>query len=237
MHPTQRPILALTLGDPAGVGPEIILKTLQHEAVYAQCRPLVIGDRRILERAAQVVGGPFAGYDLVRRPEQGHYEPGRVVLIDLHNADPAECPVGEVRAASGRAAVEAVFAAADLAMAGEAAAVVTAPLNKAAMSLAGFEASGHTELLAARTGARDVSMLLVGDRLRVIHVSTHVALAEAIRRVTAAIGTAEAPMRYMLGEKYITAMGKLADSQNAKTVIIPADWQETLRGVLGRDRG
>jgi 4-phospho-D-threonate 3-dehydrogenase / 4-phospho-D-erythronate 3-dehydrogenase len=181
-----RPILAITLGDPAGIGPEIILKALAVEEVFAQCRPLVIGDARILERAAECVGTGALTIEPVARPRDGHYLPGTLPLLDLHNAVPGDCPVGQVSAASGRAAVEYIFRACDLAMAAEVDAVVTAPLNKAAMNLAGFHYAGHTELLTERTGAEKVSMLLVGPKLRVVHVSTHVGLDEAIRRVTRA---------------------------------------------------
>jgi 4-hydroxythreonine-4-phosphate dehydrogenase len=109
--------------------------------------------------------------------------PGVVSLVDLHNADPAAIPPGQVSAAAGDAAVDYVLYACDLAMAGTADAVVTAPLNKEAMNLAGHHFAGHTELLAERTGAEKVSMLLTGPNLRVVHVSTHVSLEEAIRRV------------------------------------------------------
>ena len=109
---------------------------------------------------------------------------GTLPLLDLHNAAPEDCPVGQVSAAAGRAAVEYVFRACDLAMGSMVDAVVTPPLNKAAMNLAGFQYAGHTELLADRTHAGKVSMLLVGPTLRVVHVSTHVSLEEAIRRVT-----------------------------------------------------
>ncbi len=102
----------------------------------------------------------------------------------MENAPPDRIPVGEESAAAGAAAVEYVFRACDLAMAGEVDAVVTAPLNKAAMHLAGFDYAGHTELLTERTGAKRVSMLLIGPNLRIVHVSTHVALEEAIARVT-----------------------------------------------------
>lgn len=174
------------MGDPAGIGPEIVLKTLAHEDVYPRCRPLVIGDRRILERAARWVGHDAGNvrFDVVDDPAEGRYEPEHVTLIDLHNADPADCTPGEVRSAAGRAAVEYVFRACDLAMAGSVDAMVTAPLNKAAMNQAGFSYAGHTELLAERTDTLNVKMLLIGPKLRVIHVSTHVSLQEAIRRVT-----------------------------------------------------
>ncbi len=172
------------MGDPAGVGPEIILKTCAQPEVQAGCRLLVIGDRRIFDRAAAFPGIAPVPVETVSSAGAGRYAPGTLTLLDLANADPAEIPIGQISAQAGRAAVEYVFTACDLATSGAAAAVVTAPLNKAAMHRAGFTFPGHTELLAERTGAKKVSMLLVGPRLRVIHVSTHVSLAEAIRRVT-----------------------------------------------------
>jgi 4-hydroxythreonine-4-phosphate dehydrogenase len=180
----HRPLLALTLGDPAGIGPEIVLKALQHAEVHGLCRPLVVGDRRILERASAWVGAPPLGYAAAGDPAAGQYQPGQVTLLDLNNAAPEACPLGQVSAPAGKAAVEYVFAACDLALAGRVDAVVTAPLNKAAMNLAGFRYAGHTELLTQRTGAKKVSMLLVGPKLRVMHVSTHVALAEAVGLAT-----------------------------------------------------
>ena len=183
----NRPRLAITLGDPAGIGPEVVLKALQHREVFAACRPIVVGDRGVLDRAA-------AWLDIRPRYERivdiggGSYGEGTVPLLDLANVELAETPVGEVSAGAGRAAVEYVMRACDLAMAGQVEAVVTAPLNKEAMHRAGFLYPGHTELLAERTGAERVSMLLVGPNLRVVHVSTHVALEEAIRRVNAGRG-------------------------------------------------
>ena len=182
MSAASRPLLAITMGDPAGIGPEIVLKALAHREIYERCRPFVLGDRRILERAGPWVNSQL-GFDVVEQPAAGRYEHGQVTLLDLRNAAPSECPVGEVSSAAGRAAVEYVFAGCDLAMEQLADAVVTAPLNKAAMNQAGFRYAGHTELLTERTGAQRVSMLLVGPTLRVVHVSTHVSLLEAIRRV------------------------------------------------------
>jgi 4-phospho-D-threonate 3-dehydrogenase / 4-phospho-D-erythronate 3-dehydrogenase len=184
MSQDPRPLLAITMGDPAGIGPEVVVKALTHAAVFETCRPLVIGDRRILARAAARVGLGAPAFEPVSRPAEGRFAPGTLPLLDLANADPAEIAPGRLAAAAGKAAVEYVFRACDLTVAGEADAVVTAPLNKEAMHLAGFRYPGHTELLTERTGAKRVSMLLVGEALRVVHVSTHVALAEAIRRVT-----------------------------------------------------
>lgn len=180
----NRPLLAITLGDPAGIGPEVIVKALRHADVYEQCRPLVLGDQRILVRAMSWIREVNLTFDVVTDPDQGQYQAGVITLLDLQNADPAAIQPGRVSAAAGRAAVEYVLRACDMTMAGETDAVVTAPLNKEAMNLAGYHYAGHTELLADRTGAEKVSMLLTGPKLRVVHVSTHVALSEAIRRVT-----------------------------------------------------
>ena len=138
----------------------------------------------MLERAAAWVGQMSPVFESITEPAVGTYRAGTIPVLDLANADPADVPVGVESAAGGRAAVEVVFRACDLTMAGETAAVVTAPLNKAAMHMAGFTYPGHTELLAERTGAGKITMLLTGPNLRIVHVSMHVGLVEAIARVT-----------------------------------------------------
>jgi 4-hydroxythreonine-4-phosphate dehydrogenase len=170
------------MGDPAGVGPEIVLKALQNPDVHQHCRPVVVGDRWILERAAAWVGIQ-PKFEVITAPANGDFDSGMLTLIDLHNAPPEDCPVGEVSAAGGKAAVAYVQQACDLALAGEVAAIVTAPLNKESINLGGFSYPGHTELLKERTNAKQVTMLLVGPDLRVVHVSTHVPLAQAIELV------------------------------------------------------
>ena len=172
------------MGDPSGIGPEIVLKALDRDSVRCVCLPLVIGDRRILDRAGAWLAASRARNESTSSPRDGRTSPSKLELLDLHNAAPDECPPGQVSAASGRAAVEYVTKACDMAMAGEVDAMATAPLNKEAMRLAGYPYAGHTELLAQRTGATNVGMLLASRQLRVIHVSTHIPLDEAIRRVT-----------------------------------------------------
>ena len=144
----MRPLLAITMGDPAGVGPEIVVKALCHDEVFAQCRPLVIGDGRMLYRAASWLGieDEFE-YELLAEPSAGSYQPGVISLLNLDNADPALIAPGILNAAAGQAAVDSVFRACDLAMDGAVDAIVTAPLNKEAMFLAGHNYAGHTELL------------------------------------------------------------------------------------------
>src|SRR5262245_43564673 len=129
MSNDDRPLLAITMGDPAGIGPEVALKALRHAGVYSHCRPLLIGDRRILDRAAAWLDRPALGYEIVDEPAEGRYAAGMVALLDLGNAAPEACPTGQVGAAAGRAAVEYVFRACDLALASTVDAVVTAPLN------------------------------------------------------------------------------------------------------------
>ena len=111
MQHGTRPLLAITMGDPAGVGPEVVLKALDHPEVYERCRPLVIGDRRILERAAAWLDQSPLNYDLVDDPVYGSYQAGAISVLDPANADPQACPPGQVSAPAGRAAVEYVFTA------------------------------------------------------------------------------------------------------------------------------
>jgi 4-hydroxythreonine-4-phosphate dehydrogenase len=184
MEQTVLPTLAITMGDPSGIGPEIVLKALAYASVHRKCRPLVVGDRRILNRAASWLNALPAPIDSVASAPAARFPPGALSLLDLQNADPRECLPGQVSAPSGQAAVAYVEVACDLAMAGDVDGMVTAPLNKEAIRLAGSPYAGHTELLASRTGSERVGMLLAGPQLRVIHVSTHVSLQEAIRRVT-----------------------------------------------------
>jgi 4-phospho-D-threonate 3-dehydrogenase / 4-phospho-D-erythronate 3-dehydrogenase len=181
----DRPLLAITIGDPAGIGPEITLGALADLELFERCRPLVVGDARILQRAAGWLGIEPV-FEIVDRPADGRYAPGTVPLLDMGNAAPDDCPPGEVTSAAGNAAVQYVFRGCDLAMDGAVDGIVTGPINKASINAAGHHYAGHTELLAERTSADRVSMLLTSERLKVVHVSTHVGLAEAIERVTPA---------------------------------------------------
>lgn len=179
----QRPLLAITMGDPAGIGPEIIIKTLKHANIFDHCRPLVVGDQRIFERAFHFNDIGELPLEIIEQPKAGHFQAGTLPLFDLACADPDKCKVGEVSVAAGAAAVECVLKACDLALEKAVDAVVTTPLNKAAMNLAGYAYAGHTEIFKERTGAQKVTMMLTGGALRVVHVSTHVSLQEAVERV------------------------------------------------------
>ena len=171
----RRPIVAVTMGDPAGVGPEIIVKACAEEAVVRTSRPVVIGSAAVMREAIELVGAPLQLHPVTRIAECGWAE-GALECLDLGNVDVGTLPRRAVSAAAGRAAYEYIVKA--VALTGERSvdAIVTAPVNKEALAAAGVRHSGHTEILAELSGTRDFAMLLMGRELRVIHVTTHVAL-------------------------------------------------------------
>ena len=173
------PRVAVTLGDPAGVGPEIIAKTFA-EPDFEKNQAVVIGDEAILERAINLLDLTL-NLNVISRPDEGDFVPGVVDLIPASDL-PDDLPFGELDERAGAAAFEYVKRATDLALKGEVRAVCTAPLNKEAMHLGGYKYPGHTEILAELTDTKDYAMMLVAEDLRVIHVSTHVSLKEAIER-------------------------------------------------------
>ena len=175
------PPVAVTLGDPAGVGPEIIVKTFAEPEFARDNRAVVVGDARILERAVELLELDLR-VNVVESPGKGLFEPGTVDLVPVGEL-PEDLPFGELDARAGAAAFEYVRRAIELALNGEVAAICTAPLNKEAMHLGGYKYPGHTEILADLTGTKDYAMMLVADDLKVIHVSTHISLKEAIERV------------------------------------------------------
>jgi 4-hydroxythreonine-4-phosphate dehydrogenase len=177
----SRPIIAITMGDPAGVGPEIIMKSLAHADLYDRCRPLVIGDLERLRQAGKIVGVSLT-FNAVEKPADGKYKAGTVDVIDIAVV-PADLPFGKLSPVAGEAAFRFVERAAKLAMSGEADAICTAPLNKEALQSAGHKFPGHTEMLAHLTGTKEVSMLLSAPNLRVIHVTTHLGLIDAIAKI------------------------------------------------------
>ncbi len=178
----EKPFIAISMGDPAGIGPEICLKALPHPDVLETCRPVVVGDRRMLEAIGPKLTRPPTIHS-IERPSEGRFHPGILNVIDLRNADPAEIPWGQVSRQAGQAAFEYVLHATDLTMTGQTQALVTAPFQKEAINLAGHHYAGHTELLTDLTRAPSHAMMLAVGRFRVAHVAGHVALREACDRV------------------------------------------------------
>jgi 4-hydroxythreonine-4-phosphate dehydrogenase len=179
----NRPVIGITAGDPAGIGPEIILSALSDPRLYKLCKPLVIGDIGILA-AAKKCSGSALKLISVSSPSKGLFIPGNVDILSISGLDSADISWGNPTLRTGKAMVEYVIAAIDMAIKKEIAAVVTCPINKMAMNMAGFNYKGHTELIAERTGTRDFVMMLAGDRLKVSLVTIHIPLSKVPLSIT-----------------------------------------------------
>jgi 4-phospho-D-threonate 3-dehydrogenase / 4-phospho-D-erythronate 3-dehydrogenase len=175
------PTIAITMGDASGIGPEIIMKALSRPQVQERCRPLVIGDAQRLRTAGEIVRVPL-GVNSLDDPARARFAQGTVECVDL-KLIPRDHPFGQVSPLSGEAAYRYIERAVKIVEAGQAQAICTAPLSKEALHAAGHKYPGHTELLAALTGTPEVSMMLVAPKLRVIHVTTHIGLLDAIERI------------------------------------------------------
>jgi 4-hydroxythreonine-4-phosphate dehydrogenase len=172
------PILGITMGDAAGVGPEIIDKALAKKEFYDIARPIVIGDASVIEDALKVAKVKV-DINSVKDISEAKYEHGTIEVIDLKNIQLSELKMGQVQAMAGKASVKYVEKAVEMALENKIDAIVTAPLNKEAMNLAGYDYAGHTEILAHLTKTKDYAMMLVAGQLRVIHVTTHVSMRDA----------------------------------------------------------
>jgi 4-hydroxythreonine-4-phosphate dehydrogenase len=177
-----RPLIGISVGDPAGIGPEITAKALSLAEVYDICRPLVVAERGMMRDAVR-----FSGLDgeihAVSSPGDGLYNLGTIDVLDMRNIDAKSLKHKIVSSECGRASFEYVKKVIELAMSGEIDATVTGPINKEAINRAGFHYSGHTEIYADLTHTKDYAMMLTHEHFRVIHVSTHVSLREACDRV------------------------------------------------------
>jgi len=175
---TQLPIVGITMGDPASIGPEIAIKALLHEKIYSICRPLLVGDAGVFNDIISRLK-LNAKINPVQKVSDAKFEFGTIDVFDLHNVELDKLVFGEISAMAGAASYEAVKKVIDLAMAGEIDATVTGPINKKSINEAGHHFAGHTEIYAHHTGTKKYAMLLVEDNLKVIHVSTHVSLRQA----------------------------------------------------------
>lgn len=175
------PIIAITMGDPAGIGPEVIMKALALDDVRKICRPLVVGDAERLRQAGRILKSDLA-VEALDEAAKADFASRAVQCIDLKLV-PADLPFGRVSPIAGEAAYRYIEKAVEIIQAGGAAAICTAPLSKEALHAAGHKFPGHTELLAHLTGTPEVSMMLVSPKLRVIHVTTHIGLIDAIAKI------------------------------------------------------
>lgn len=177
----NRPRIALTMGDPAGVGPEVCLRALASAEVAQACVPIVFGDIRTLSLCAEVTGLP-APPQVVDPSELGSV--GAPAVVDLGSLSTAEFEPGRISASTGRAAYAYVNRAIDAALAGDVAAVATAPLNKEAMHLAGIDFPGHTEIFASRTNSARSCMMQYSEEITCTFVTVHVGYREVPELLT-----------------------------------------------------
>ena len=182
-----KPILAITMGDPAGIGPEIIVKALQLPRIWRICRPLVVGHTSVFDRITRSMKVP-----LTPTPVSGHdssdssnlFRPGHLPLFDPFRASVRPVRMGRPSAIGGQMAVTCIQSAVKLAEAGCVRGIVTAPINKKAMHLAGHHFPGHTEMLAHLTKAKESGMLIMGGPLKIVFATTHLPLRDVSRVLT-----------------------------------------------------
>lgn len=178
----KKELLAVTMGDPAGVGSEIIVKALSHVEVYQKCIPVVIGDKEALKDAIRFCNLPIE-LNEIDDVSEAVGEFGKIDYINMNFLEPNSWEYKKVSAKCGEASFQYVVYGIKLAMEHKVAAVVTAPINKESINMAGHDYSGHTEIFADYTDTKEFAMLLASRTLHVIHVSTHVSLREACDRV------------------------------------------------------
>ena len=179
----MKPIIGITMGDPAGIGPEIITKTLGNPAVYKMCKPLVFADAQVMRAATEIAGSTLAVHS-VSAVGEALFEYGAIDVFDLKNVDMTTLEYGKISANAGNAAFESIRKVIDCALNAEIDATVTAPINKESINRAGHHFAGHTEIYAHFTNTKKYAMLLTDDVLRVIHATTHVPLREACEMIT-----------------------------------------------------
>lgn len=172
------PVLAITMGDPASIGPEIGVKALLQENIHAICRPLLVGDAAVFQQIIDKLQLK-AKLNAVSKVADARFELGTIDVYDLNITDISKLEFGKIDAMCGEASFQAVKKAIELAMAGEVDGTVTGPINKKSINEAGHHFAGHTEIYAHYTGTKKYAMLLVEDHINVIHVSTHVSLRQA----------------------------------------------------------
>lgn len=180
---TERPVLAVTMGDPAGIGPEIAVRALLDPQVRMVSRSFLIGDARMFRRALDVCGLP-AVLHRIDGPGALPDAPGMIGVLHQDTADPAQVRMGEVQALGGEAAYAAIRSAIALAMAGRVDGVATTPINKESLKAANIPFIGHTEMFAEHTGAHEEMTMFTIGGLKIFFLTRHVSLVQACRLIT-----------------------------------------------------
>ena len=170
----DKPYVGLTMGDPCGIGPEVVIKALIHSKIYEWCNPVIIGNAASLRETVKMLDIDMVINHISETDiEMSKVSPNAASVIDIGNLNYEDVTIGEINPGCGKAAMEWVSHAGRLAMRGAIGGIATAPLNKEAASLAGYEAIGHMELLQELTGSKTVATMLIAKNLRVVHLTTH----------------------------------------------------------------
>jgi 4-hydroxythreonine-4-phosphate dehydrogenase len=177
------PKVVIPMGDPTGIGPEIIVKVLSDKSTFRFCRPIVLGDRKIMERAIRLLNSTLKVNEM-ETIEEKEYKKGMLNLVNFSDINTDKMEFGAPTESCGRAMVKYVEEAVGLVLAGRIDAITTAPISKKALSDAGYSYPGHTELLAELTGSNEYVMMLAGDRLKVTLVTIHCGLREVFHFLT-----------------------------------------------------
>ena len=175
------PLITITMGDPAGIGPEIILRSLSRDDIYRVCRPLILGDTGALRMVSKDAGSP--SFHVISSPSEVTGRPGVIDVMPVSDLKEDSLTPGHPTLHGGRAMVDYIVKAVELTRSTQVSAMVTCPINKELMRQAGYRFDGHTELLAHLTHTKDYAMMLAGDRLRVSFVTIHCALREVPQRL------------------------------------------------------
>lgn len=178
----KRPVIGITIGDPAGIGPEIVLKALRNEEVYKSCKPLVIGNIAVLRKIEEAIGTGLT-INAISEPEEAKYSYGVVDVISHADVDTTALEYGKIQAQAGAAAYEFIKKAVELAKAKKLDAIATAPINKEAIKAAKIDYIGHTEMLAGLTNTADPLTMFQVHNMRVFFLTRHVSLMDACRLV------------------------------------------------------
>lgn len=182
LTPHVKPIIGITMGDAAGIGPEVIAKALSQREIYKICRPIVIGEAGVMTKALEIAKVQLK-INPIKEVSESKFKHGTIDVLDLENIDLDKLMLGKVQAMAGKASIEYIEKAVELALRGKIHAIATASINKGAIHKAGSKFPGHTEMLANLTGAKEVTMMLVAEKLRVFHVTIHESLRNAVELI------------------------------------------------------
>ena len=236
MGTAKRPVIGITMGDPAGIGPEIIVKAILEFEINKICRPVVIGDAEVIKKILKTcrLRAEIKVIDKIASAPAGS---GKIEIVDLHNIDVKGLKYGVPGKACGSAAVSYIKMAAGLALAKKIDAITTAPINKEIINAAGFQYPGHTELLAELAGTKDFGLMMVGGGLRVILVTTHMALKDVFRnikkdRVLRTIRLAHKAMGYFQTKAPRIAVAALNPHAGEGRLFGTEEWDEIMPAVI-----